>query len=50
MAKTKTIAYYLRLPLELHRTLVEQSKKERRSLAQEIIYLLEQALEKHASP
>jgi len=39
-------AYYLRLPADLHAALVEQASLNRRSLAQEIIVLLERGLEK----
>ena len=33
--------YYLRMPLELHRNLTKRAGANRRSLAQEIIFLLE---------
>ena len=38
-------AYYLRLPSVLHSALAEQADRNRRSLAKEIIFLLERGLD-----
>jgi len=41
--------YNLKLPVTLHKKLVEVAIKERRSLADQIIYFLEQALKKSSA-
>lgn len=43
--KTASKAYYLRLPASLHNALTQQASHNRRSLAQEIIIILERGIE-----
>ena len=38
-------SYYLRIPIKLYNALTEQAEKDRRSLAQEIIFLLEKSIQ-----
>lgn len=45
----KTMALSIRLPASLKKMVEQQAKKNRRSLNQEIIWLLEQAVEKNFS-
>ena len=37
-------SYYMRLPPELHQALVKRAKDNRRSLAQEIVFMLENGI------
>lgn len=46
MSKETTKAYLLKLPATLHDQLVKIAIKKRRSLADQIIYLLEESLKK----
>jgi len=41
--------YMLKLPANIHKKLVDIAIKERRSLGEQIIYLLEQALKKSSA-
>lgn len=45
-ASTEVKNYYLRLPSELHEALVNRAIENRRSLAQEIIFLLEAGIKR----
>jgi hypothetical protein len=44
-----TKSYLLKIPVSLHKKLTELAVKERRSLADQIIYLLENSLQKSDS-
>ncbi|MBI4678764.1 MAG: hypothetical protein HY748_14390 [Elusimicrobia bacterium] len=47
--KAKIKSYYLRFPARLHSALAGQAKRNRRSLAQEIIFRLERGLARSAA-
>ncbi len=42
--KSGMVSYYFRFPVKLHSALTKRAKADRRSLVQEIIYLLERAV------
>ena len=48
ISKEPTKGYVLKLPADIHKKLVALAIKERRSLGEQIIYMLEQSLAKSA--
>ena len=48
MEDEREVGYSLRLPPDLHRALVEMARREDRSLNQQLVYLLWQAVRRDA--